>query len=322
MTALSTSLTTGHAHLRPFNASRDLLDVANLIEICFADTLDADGRRYVRQLRAMAGNTAALRWMSAAQRRGPVPAAGFVWEERGRIVGNLSLIPFSSGGERFYLIANVAVDPAYRRRGIGKALTQAGVEYALRYGSAPPWLQVRADNPGALRMYQTLGFTERARRNTWRSTAAPVEATLLAGMQITARKRSDWPLQKRWFEALYPERILWQFNFAPRAQNPGLGGWLYRLWTGTFLRQWSLRFRGRLIGVLTWQSNGGSATTLWLSLHPAYERLSLPALLWFARQRLHRFRLAFNYPAGRAEDVISTHGFRLQHTLVWMRWQG
>ncbi len=321
MATLSAHLTGQHPHLRPFNARKDLLSVANLIELCFADTLDADGRRYVRQLQYMARNIAALRMHTGAHRRGPVPSAGFVWEEMGEVVGNVSLIPFAWRGKRFYLIANVAVNPAYRRRGIGKRLTQASIAYALEHGNAPPWLQVRAENEGAIRMYKHLGFVEKYRRNSWSSTHKTGEATLLAGMRITARRRDDWALQKRWFEFLYPDDILWQFDFTARVQAPGIAGWWRRLYKGILIRQWSIRFRGQLTGVLTWQSRAGNASRLWLSLHPTYERLTLPAMLWYARQRLHRYALTFNYPAGRQEETIRNQGFTLQHTLVWMRWE-
>ncbi len=321
MTTLSTPLVRQHPHLRPFNARKDLLSVANLIEICFASTLDADGRRYVRQLKHMARNTAALQMAIGSHKRSPVPAAGFVWEERGEIVGNISLIPFTWHSKRFYLIANVAVNPAYRRRGIGRQLTQAGVEYALSHSNAAPWLQVRADNPTAIRLYQSLGFVEKYRRNTWLSTHQQSEATLLAGMRVTTRQRGDWALQKRWFDSLYPDDILWQFDFTAQAQAPGISGWWHRLLKGIFLRQWSIRFRGQLTGVLSWQSQGGAHTRLWLSIHPTYEQLTLPAMLWYARQRLKRYHLTFNYPAGRQEALILNQGFVLQHTLVWMRWQ-
>ena len=55
-------------------------------------------------------------------------------------------------------IANVAVLPAYRRRGIGKAL----VLEAIKNGSALSriTLEVRASNHAAIELYRSLGFTE------------------------------------------------------------------------------------------------------------------------------------------------------------------
>ncbi len=308
-------------NLRPFRPGSDLRPVAELIETCFADTLDADGRRYVRQLRYIADNPSLLRWGGGRGQRGPVPEAGFVWEEDGKLVGNASLVLFRAGNTRRYLIANVAVLPAYRRRGIGKALTQACINYALERGNVPPWLHVRAENEGAIRLYERVGFVEQARRDTWYSESSPQEIALLKGMELVSRKRGDWPRQRRWFDAAYPAIIQWQLPVKTAWLRPGPGGWIARLWHGVFLRQWSLRYRGQLIGVLTWQSGAGRKTALWLSLHPAYEAMSIPVLLRFARRRIRAStRLALDYPAGRSAETIVRSGFKLHQTLVWMRW--
>jgi [ribosomal protein S18]-alanine N-acetyltransferase len=53
-------------------------------------------------------------------------------------------------------ILNLAVDPACRRRGIGRRLVD---EIRLRYPS-PIYLEVRASNHGARKFYQQLGFQE------------------------------------------------------------------------------------------------------------------------------------------------------------------
>ncbi len=306
--------------LRPFRPASDLRPVAQLIETCFADTLDMDGRRYVRQLRRIADNPGLLRWSGRAG-RDPVPEAGFVWEENGEVVGNASLVPFRTGKARLYLIANVAVYPRYRRRGIGKALTQACIEYALEHSSSPPWLQVRAENAGAIRLYELLGFSEQARRNVWHSDGSPQETFLPSGMKLTPRKSRDWPLQRQWFREAYPSSMQWYFPLRLAWLQPGVAGWMLRLWKGVFVRQWSLRYRGKLIGTLAWQSGAGRKTALWLGLHPAYEAMSVPVLLRFALSRFRSFSLlTLNYPAGRGEELIAHNGFRLHQTLVWMRW--
>lgn len=55
-------------------------------------------------------------------------------------------------------IHNLAVHPAYRRRGIGRALLQAVIEEAKRRGSVGVTLEVRTSNEAAQRLYQSLGF--------------------------------------------------------------------------------------------------------------------------------------------------------------------
>src|SRR5512139_298345 len=95
--------------LRLLNILRDLPSVADLVETCFADTMDADGHRYVQQMRRAGRDNAFLRWAVSAAETASMPLSGYVWEEDGQIIGNVSLIPFRKTSKKNYLIANVAV---------------------------------------------------------------------------------------------------------------------------------------------------------------------------------------------------------------------
>ena len=154
--------------LRPLNMQSDLAEVADLIELCFSDTLDRDGRQYIAQIRAAAKNPKILGFPEYLGNS----LAGFVWEEMGKIVGNISLIPVQALQQRAYLIANVAVHPEHRRKGIAKALTHAALDYIKSKKIHSVWLQVNSDNPAAIHLYQSMGFLERARRTTWHSSAS------------------------------------------------------------------------------------------------------------------------------------------------------
>ena len=121
-------------HLRPFDVRHDLSRVADLVELCFADSLDPDGQNYLRQMRSAARNPVYLHWASAAAERVPMPLSGYVWEEDKRLVGNLTLIPFNVHGRRYYLIANVAVHPEFRRLGIARKLTSRAIQHAQQHG--------------------------------------------------------------------------------------------------------------------------------------------------------------------------------------------
>jgi GNAT superfamily N-acetyltransferase len=129
--------------LRPFDVRRDLAAVADLVEQCFADTLDPDGERYLEQMRAASRNPGFIHFAAAASEWSSVPLTGYVWEEDGKVVGNISLIPFALRNQRNYLIANVATHPAYRRRGIAHSLTSQAIEHARRRGAPSAWLHVR-----------------------------------------------------------------------------------------------------------------------------------------------------------------------------------
>ncbi|MFF4444625.1 GNAT family N-acetyltransferase [Streptomyces sp. NPDC001502] len=54
--------------------------------------------------------------------------------------------------------AAVTVDPAHRREGLATAVMAALARRALEEGASAAWLQVETDNPGALALYDGLGF--------------------------------------------------------------------------------------------------------------------------------------------------------------------
>jgi ribosomal-protein-alanine acetyltransferase len=57
-------------------------------------------------------------------------------------------------------IQTIAVDPGRRGAGLGRALMHALIDEARRRGAAELFLEVRADNPVARSLYDSLGFAE------------------------------------------------------------------------------------------------------------------------------------------------------------------
>ena len=55
-------------------------------------------------------------------------------------------------------ITNIATHPEYRRRGCGKAVTEALLNDAEARGAEQVSLEVRASNAGAIALYEELGF--------------------------------------------------------------------------------------------------------------------------------------------------------------------
>jgi mycothiol synthase len=53
----------------------------------------------------------------------------------------------------------VAVDPAYQRLGLGRQMVLAGLDWLAGRGIRTAMLYVDADNDGALRLYESMGFT-------------------------------------------------------------------------------------------------------------------------------------------------------------------
>jgi ribosomal-protein-alanine N-acetyltransferase len=323
---LSTSQAAGR--LRPFDARRDLNRVADLVEDCFADTLDREGRHYLRQMRAAANSPGYLRWAGIMAERASLPLTGYVWEEDDILAGNLTLIPYANWGYRYYLIANVAVHQDFRRRGIARMLTQAAIEHARRRKAQAVWLHVRAENQAAQSLYLSQEFVERARRNTWQyideiaslatgKSSAPPPSN--SSVHIGARRRSDWNLQRKWLQDAYPAELTWHLALSLTNLQPGLWGAFHRLFNDLLIEHWVARRGDRLAGVISWQSSRGFADHLWLAVGDEGDDETVFALLRRVRDQLKGRRpMNLDYPAGVAEAAIANTGFRKQQTLVWM----
>ena len=119
-----------HPNLRPLSIMRDLPAVADLIELCFSGTMDSEGKRYVQEMRRAGRDNSFIKWANRATETTSLPLTGYIWEENGDIIGNASLVPFRHNKQRIYLIANVAVHPSHRRKGIARALTERALQHA------------------------------------------------------------------------------------------------------------------------------------------------------------------------------------------------
>lgn len=140
--------------VRPLSPARDLRQVALLLEEAFRDDLGAlHAWARVPLLREVGATLAATAFM-------PVPTEslrGFVYEENGRILGNVTLTLDDSRTGR-WLISNVAVAEKYRRRGIARQLVQAAIDEARARNARWVILNVRPWNTGAQQLYQAMGF--------------------------------------------------------------------------------------------------------------------------------------------------------------------
>ena len=77
-----------------------------------------------------------------------------------RVVGHLQVTATERSGAAE--VKNMAVDPAYQGRGIGRALMSAAIANARREGCATLVVATAAADTGNLRFYQRLGFRMRS----------------------------------------------------------------------------------------------------------------------------------------------------------------
>jgi ribosomal protein S18 acetylase RimI-like enzyme len=309
-----------HPHLRPLDPRRDLGAVADLIDLCFDFHMDEDGREYVRQIRLAAQAQKSVFAASQNIGSGSVPMQGFVWEEDGKLVGNLTIIPFLRSGKWHFLIANVATNPLYRRRGIARELTRTALQYIREHNGFITWLQVREDNPTARKLYEELGFVEIAHRTTYRTPSKPTAIPAASSsVYMTARRKSDWPTQSSWLKETYPPEIAWHLPLDIRKLQPGLWQSLMRLLNDEIMVHWCARRDERLLGIASLEKGRGNTDTLWLAFPAIPEEDALFSLLTRVRTEVNGTRaITVNFPAGVAEKCFRLAGFEKHLTLVWM----
>jgi RimJ/RimL family protein N-acetyltransferase len=261
-----------------------------------------------------------LRWANSVVETASLPLSGYVWEENGEIIGNVSLIPFHHSRNTYYLIANVAVRPEFRKRGIGRALTLAAMQHARNRHAYETWLHVRADNPGAIELYRSLGFKDEHRRTTWQLLPGQVSSQNNPDFLITRRTARDWPAQQTWLRRVYPDQLSWYQPIPWTSLRPGFGPALYRLFSDQDIHHWVARTDGSPSAILSWQTSVGQNNRLWIAVPEQGQEVILTALLQQARNdSFYRTKTSLDFPAGNYVDSLKTAGFQPVRTLLWMK---
>ena len=145
--------------IRPFDIGRDLRPVAELIADAFAHELDSRGNAALREMRIMSHIGGFLKLLNRSTGEFDDVFGGFVWVEEGKVVGNVTVQRADKAGNRWQ-IANVAVAPAFRGRGISRRLMSRALEHVSSCGGQWAVLQVYAKNQVARHLYVNLDFEE------------------------------------------------------------------------------------------------------------------------------------------------------------------
>ena len=317
-----------HPAIRPFDVRTDLLSVSDLVELCFADRLSPDGEALLRKMRTSAHNQRFKDWAYSVAGRVSMPFTGYVWEEEGEIVGNLSLVPYHIRQKQYYMIANVAVHPDYQRRGIARALLQQALDFLKKRPLDGIWLQVDENNHGAVDLYHQENFEERSRRTTWMLSPDHINHEFLTwsvpDFEVRAHRAADWNQQRRWLEVNYPPAVRWHLPISLPYLRGGIRGALARAFlVEPEIRQWSVAAKGELIGVVSWQSSKTHADWLWIASSPETESVLLDAFLphWVNQSAKVR-PLRLNFPKRLTNKSLEDHWFQPSRTLIWMRYRG
>ena len=315
--------------LRPMEPSRDLRQVATLMEEAFAGQLDFRGQEAVRELKAMS-RLGPLLWL--LDRLSPEfheTFSGFVWVEEGHVVGNVTVNRSTWRSQRWF-ISNVAVERAYQGKGIARELMQAAVGMARDRGGESVTLQVRADNVPALGLYRDLGFeelmgtTELQLERIGRVTFVPAE-----GFTLRQRDYSEWYKEYKLAQTATPASEQRAKPIREEDFRKGFGDrvvdWLGDIFTGQRTYRLAADEGDRFIATLTVRASWwGGRHGLEMMVHPDYrgrveEMLVTMALALLGNYPGRGVTVKMSTSHQEAIETLRRYGFVEQKTLVRMR---
>lgn len=319
------------AGIRPLDVTRDLGDVAALMQSAFGGSLDPVARTALRDMRRLQAPTF-WAWLERQAYRWSQPfPPGFVWVADGRVVGNASIRPAEAPGG--WVIGNVAVSPAYRRRGIGRALMNAAIGLAEMRAGRWVALQVEEGNENAQRLYLGMGFRVLGALVRWtreigagQAGGAPAKA---AGL-VRARRGGEWWREYELAHSVQGPARAWIEPVHAQQFRPGFTADLTRWLDGVTVHDGLAIIDGALVGaVRAWAPGALSArdareARLDLYVHPDWRGHVEAGLLAYGLRRLPRrgpLAIRVDAPAGETatEEVLRASGFAPVRALTTMR---
>jgi ribosomal protein S18 acetylase RimI-like enzyme len=325
MTAIqASSLPYDVAHetgIRPFDIGRDLRPVAELIAEAFAAELDERGKSALREMRTMSHFSGFLGMVN----RG---TGEFDDVLNGAVVGNITVQRADRYGSRWQ-IANVAVAPACRGRGISRRLMAAALEHAAEAGAQWVVLQVYAGNRVARQLYDSLGFEEVGGAVDLLASAPPDLPAPPADDRVQPFSSGDWqPLfdlanqqlgaQSQWWRPL--QRTEFQTTFEGQ-----IGEWFWQGMGRGRVYRWAVKDAPRFDAALVLQARrwrGEHLLQLWVrpEHYGQYDGILLQRA-FHQLQEYPRWPVRITLPADQRSgiELLQCYGFQTQRTLLTMR---
>ncbi len=306
---------------RPFNPATDLNGVAHLLEEAFRpeNNFPFSNSPLLREV-------GIALWTLNYAPGFTDSTDGFVWIEDGQIVGNITLTGDHSRNDRYY-VSNIAVKTEYRRHGVARALMQTTLDHVRQHNGRCVLLNVRPDNPGAIKLYEELGFNALETRGEWvlgSTSLRPAQHKIEGLRRLQA---SDDRAVSELVRAAAPERI----RPYHKRQAEFEIGWDERIveaiadfFTGQTTHRWALERAGKLAGLVFVRGQRlASPHHIVIQVHPDFRGSAEEELVARALQELERF------PAREIRaDATNTHpelitalerqGFRFLNGLTLM----
>lgn len=312
--------------MRPFNPLRDLRPATELIELAFGDALDRSSREMLREMRTLSWLLGPLFWLMGSQ-GSPLADfySGYVWVEDGEVVGNITVHRHYKGRPGWF-ISNLAVHPAFRRRGIARRLVEAGIDFARGKGARRISLEVKAENEPARALYAKMGFSQ-VDSLTRMKTDDPTSVTLRVLQEAknkVVRVRDERECFQLAQEALSPEAHailpLRESDYV-RSGLSGLISDLTDVLQGHSTFRWGAYADGQLGGLLTVRTGAFlAATSLSLMVRPdrrgkVEESLLIHALRTLETQRWRPLQAEIHPSYDLAREVFQRYGFTELETM-------
>lgn len=322
MTAASLVKSGARNGLQPVDLARHLGGLAKLIELCFGHELEAGARGLIREMQWLSRAGPMLRLLPLL----PGPPAwnlGYVWVEDGQVIGSVST-QRAAARSHTWLVANVAVHPEHRRRGIARQLMQATLDFIRGQAGAEVILQVDDDNLGAISLYHQLGFARVTTRMNWTRPGYAEPPTFEPSpVDIRLRGRGEWAAQLALARQVSPEGLMWSKPLRETDFRTTPLAFLDQLVTGRYVEHWVAGKGAELVGSLAVNTGAADGDRLHLLVHPDYKGQVERPLLARGLRRLGRrpwvARLEYNAEDSEAARVLRDLGFQGGRLLRWMR---
>lgn len=316
--------------LRPIDLRTDVTPVMSLLRLAFGAALDSDSRPLLQPGPALTQSN----WGSLGSMLGRGMPAGFVWEEAGRIVGNVSVLTTSVPGR--YLVANVAVHPNYRRRGIARRLMLQVQQSAQAHAGREILLQVDQQNASAIHLYASLGYEWLGAMTTWQvahhllqGLAAPdgqPSPDRVGRLRLRRLGSDEWRAAYELDRQVLPADLHWPQPVREDAYKQGLWRWVSNALAARQVETWVVADDDdhQLLALGSLTSEWGRAHSLALRVSPAEQgQVERPLLARLIRriQLAARRPVRMDHPAGDdlTNALLQEANFRPHRTLAVMK---
>ena len=309
--------------IRPIDMARDVPQIIDLLKLVFGEALELDDQQLL-------GDEVGASLSSLFYRLNPATsrlANGFVWLAEGRIVGNVTLLPTKTWDR--YLVANVAVHPNYRRRGIARAMMHAVTSAVKTRGGRAILLQVVKDNDPAIDLYRSLGYVGLGHVSTWYSATSrlrrPDPPAGPPAPDIRPLPSGRWRDAYALDTAAMAADLNWPEPLRPDAYRQTWWQRLSDVMNSRLFETWAITdSRDHLLGVTTIAGQWGRPYLVTLRVHPDHAgQLERPLLAKVVRrlQNLPRRNVRVDHSDNDtvANALLAEANFAVQRTLTHMR---